>query len=84
MRSTTDDTDRDTLGHMSQLYRGMTPAEKLGRVSALTRAAERMALAGLRSRHPGEDDDRLRLRLARQRLGAQVFDLCFPHAFLSR
>ncbi|MEZ4416161.1 MAG: hypothetical protein R3E10_10400 [Gemmatimonadota bacterium] len=80
MKSATEDTDVDTLARMSELYRRMTPAEKLRRVSSLTMATERLALAGLMSRHPGECEGQLRLRLARQRLGAELFALCFPHA----
>jgi hypothetical protein len=50
----------------------MTPAQKLDRVRDLTLTAARLALSGLRARHPGEGDGRLLLRLAGLRLGASV------------
>jgi len=51
-------------------YASMSPVEKAGRVVELTRAACMLALAGLRERHPGADEQELLLRLAVLRLGA--------------
>jgi hypothetical protein len=66
----------DTAPHAMEvlvdLYRRMTPAEKLRRVRDLTLAANQLALAGLRSRHPDESEPELLLRLARIRLGDAV------------
>jgi hypothetical protein len=50
------DTDAATLGRMDELYRQMTPAEKIHRVRALTLMVDRLALAGLRSRHPDDSE----------------------------
>ena len=58
------DTDAATLGRMDELYRHMTAAEKLDRVRDLTLMVNRLALAGLRARHPGEPEATLMLRLA--------------------
>jgi hypothetical protein len=44
--------------------RRMTPAQKFALAGALTRKIRQLALAGIRSRHPGIDDREARLRLA--------------------
>jgi hypothetical protein len=62
---------------MTALYAGMTPAQKLRRVSELTSIVNRLALAGLRSRHPDDSNEQLRLRLARIRLGDDVVDAVY-------
>ena len=72
------DTDAATLGRMDELYRHMTAAEKLDRVRDLTLMANRLAQAGLRARHPDEPEATLMLRLARIRLGAELFDRAYP------
>ncbi|HSH76182.1 MAG TPA: hypothetical protein VLA09_10905 [Longimicrobiales bacterium] len=63
---------------MDELYLRMTPAEKLDRVRALTLLANRLALAGLRARHPDEPEAGLMMRLARIRLGADLFERAYP------
>jgi hypothetical protein len=55
-----------------ELYRRMTPEQKAQRVSDLTVGACRMALAGLRQRHPGASEQELLLRLAVLRLGPET------------
>lgn len=74
------DTDTATLARMDELYRRMTPAEKLQRVRELTLMVNGLALAGLRERHPDEPEARLLLRLARTRLGAELFERVYPGA----
>jgi len=66
------DTDSASLALLDSLYARMTPAQKLDRVRDLTLATARLALAGLRARHPGEDEQALLVRLACLRLGASV------------
>jgi hypothetical protein len=68
---------------MDELYRRMTPRQKLERVRDLSLAANQFALAGLRMRHPGESENLLALRLARMRLGPQLFDEAYPGAIRS-
>ena len=68
------DTDPVALSVMTELYARMTPAEKLERVRDLTLTSARLALAGLRARHPGEDEGALLLRLARIRLGDELLE----------
>jgi hypothetical protein len=66
------DTDAASLALLDSLYARMTPAQKLDRVRDLTLATARLALAGLRARHPGETEETLLLRLACLRLGPSV------------
>jgi hypothetical protein len=39
---------------------------------------DRLALAGLRSRHPDDSEGMLMMRLARIRLGADLFERAYP------
>ena len=66
------DTDLEAAQLLIALYRGMTPVDKLQRVRDLMLTSHRLALAGLRLRHPEESDRALRLRLARRRLGREL------------
>jgi hypothetical protein len=50
-------------------YRRMTAGEKMQRVLECNAAAEAMAMAGLRARHPQASEGELRRRLAALRLG---------------
>jgi hypothetical protein len=69
-----DDTSDDARAIMTRLYTAMTPEEKLKRMNELTLTANRLALAGLRSRYPEESRGALLLRLARIRLGDALTD----------
>lgn len=77
LRSGIADTDVTTQRKMTALYAAMTPAEKLRRVRELTVAANLFALAGLRTRHPGDTVEQLSVRLARIRLGDDVVDAVY-------
>jgi hypothetical protein len=69
IRSGADDTSAEARDVMRQAYARMSPSEKIDRLRSLTLAANRLALAGLRSRHPEESERSLLLRLAKIRLG---------------
>ena len=71
-RSPVDDTSADARAVVARIYANMSPAEKLARVRDLTLAANRLSLAGLRSRHPDESEGTLLLSLARLRLGDEL------------
>jgi hypothetical protein len=75
-----DDTSNDALRRMSRVYARMTPSERLRRMQQLTLAVSRLALAGLRRRHPTEGESELLRRLARIRLGADVADEVYGRA----
>lgn len=69
MPSPPNDTSPDAARLQAELYRRMTPDERLARAVALTAATTALALTGLRRRHPAADDRELLLRLAALRLG---------------
>jgi hypothetical protein len=71
------DTTRDALHVMTAVYARMTPAQKLVRMQQLTVAMNQLALAGLRSRHPNDDESVLLFRLARIRLGNDLAELAY-------
>jgi hypothetical protein len=54
------------------IYARMSAPEKVDRIRALCRMANRLALEGLRRRHPGESEEALRRRLVAMRLGPEL------------
>jgi len=66
------DTSPEALAKQFELYRRMTPVEKARLVRDVTLAANTMALAGLRHRHPAAGQPELLLRLAMLRLGEEL------------
>lgn len=74
------DTGDEAQAVMDELYRAMTPAQKMERVRDLTIMANELALEGLRRRHPDESERQLLLRLARIRLGDELVDRAYPEA----
>jgi hypothetical protein len=58
-------------------YRPMSPARKLERVRALTRAVQQLALLDIRRRHPGADDREQALRLASRRIEPELMRRAF-------
>lgn len=53
-------------------WRRMSAADKASTVTALTRAAIAMTLAGIRHRHPDETPEQHRMRLAEILLGSDL------------
>lgn len=84
MAGPTDDTDTGALRVLTELYRKMSPEEKLRRVRDLTLAASQLSLTGLRGRHPRESDGELLLRLARLRLGTGLVEEAYGAEKTSR
>jgi hypothetical protein len=62
--SAPNDTDPRVEAMLIERYRRMSPAQKLERVRALTRAVQELALLDIRRRHPDADERELALRLA--------------------
>lgn len=62
---------------MATHYSQMSPEDKLRRVRDLTIAVSRLAMAGLRARHPDETEGQLLLRLARIRLGDDIVNAAY-------
>ena len=71
------DTHPEALAVLLARYSEMTPAQKLEIVRDLTLTSSRLALAGLRARHPTETLPELLLRLARIRLGSAVVESAY-------
>lgn len=65
MRTQSRDTPPEIEEMVLELYRQMSPGEKLRAVQEMNRTVQLMALAGIRSRHGSDLSEReLRLRLA--------------------
>ena len=79
-----DDTSIEARRTMTLLYAQMTPAEKIGRMRELTLAANGLALAGLRVRHPNDSEPELLVRLARIRLGNEIVNAVYGSASAGR
>jgi len=58
-------------------YRRMSVAEKLARVSAMSRAVQELALLDIQRRHPDADEREQALRLASRRLDAATMQRAF-------
>jgi hypothetical protein len=71
-RPQSDDTAEDIDRLLIEAYRRMSPAEKLERVAEICRAVDRLAIAGIRQRHPSADEREIRLRRAALRLDRAV------------
>jgi len=71
------DTSADAERVLTDLYRRMTPAEKLRRVAELNAAAAAFARAGLRMRDPLADEREILLGLASLRLGRAMAALVY-------
>ena len=71
------DTSPDAERVLTDLYRRMTPAEKLRRVAELNEATAAFARAGLRTRDPRADERTIFLGLAALRLGGPMVELVY-------
>jgi hypothetical protein len=77
-RPLADDTSVDAARHQIELWRGMTPAQKLALVSSASDSVRTLALAGLRQRYPLASEREIFLRLAVLRLGCRLAMEVFP------
>ncbi len=74
------DTSADAERRQVELWRRMSPIEKLHAVSEGTRAVLQLSLAGIRLRHPEAADEECRMRLAVLKLGRELACRAFPEA----
>ena len=63
-----------------ELWRKMSPPEKLHAMSELSRTVEQLALAGIRMRHPEASERECFLRLAILKLGRELACRVYPEA----
>jgi hypothetical protein len=72
---------QDTSPAQQELYferlRQLTPLERLQIVSRLNRGVRRMAMAGIRLRHPNASDDEVRIRLVVRLYGRAAAERLF-------
>jgi len=71
-RTQSRDTSREAEERQFAHWRGMTLPEKARAFTALMGAAQQLALAGIRARHPGADEREVRLRLMALRLDRET------------
>jgi hypothetical protein len=73
----TDDTTPQVRRVQHELYRKMSPTEKLDLVFATYHTGRRLALAGIKLRNPHATDEELWHLWARQHLGAEHYDVTY-------
>jgi hypothetical protein len=74
------DTSEQVARLQIELWRRMSPLEKLQLVRALTRTCREMCLAGIRLRNPGASEREVDLHLALITLGAELTARAYPEA----
>ena len=77
-----DDTSPEARHLQLELYRSMSPGQKLALVLDLTDTAESFARAGIRMRHPGADEREVTLRLAELKYGREWLARNWPDLVL--
>jgi hypothetical protein len=77
-KSLSPDTTLDAERVQIERWRAMSPAEKLGLVSSMTRTVSAMAMAGLRERHPDASPREIFLRFAMLHLGVELARKAYP------
>jgi hypothetical protein len=73
-----DDTAPEIEAMQVEAWRAMTPGARLTLVSHASRSLRRLALAGLRARHPGATEIELVQRFAIQTLGPELAQRVYP------
>lgn len=74
------DTSLEAERTQVELWRRMSPIEKLYAVSESTQAVLQLSLVGIRLRHPEAADEECRMRLAILKLGRELACRVFPEA----
>lgn len=74
------DTSPEAWAVFLDIQKRMTPGEKIARVFELSALVKAMAAAGLRQRYPDANDEEIRLRAIRQRLGDELFNEAYGDA----
>lgn len=68
------DTPPEVLRVQYEIYRRMSPARKFQLVLDTYEMGKRLAMAGLRTRHPNASEEQLRRLWAQQHLGRELFE----------
>ena len=72
------DTSLEAEREQVELWRRMSPLEKVRAVTEISRAIQQLSLAGIRLRHPDAADQECMLRLAVLNLGRQLACQVYP------
>jgi hypothetical protein len=74
------DTSPENRRRYYELLRTLTPEQRARKVVGLCRAVRRLALAGIRERHPGATDEEESALLAERLYGTPTAERLFPTA----
>jgi hypothetical protein len=78
LRGIPEDTTPEAFRIQCDIFRKMTPTERLRRTFDLIDFAERLSAAGIRERHPEYSNEQVRMALIRMRLGDELFKQVYP------
>jgi hypothetical protein len=73
----TDDTTPQARNVQHELYRQMSPAEKLTLVFETYQTGKQLAMAGIKMRNPHASDEEIWHLWARQNLGTESYDMAY-------
>ena len=74
------DTSLDAYRVQLEIFRKMSPEERLQRGSELSRFCRGLLADGVKHRHPNYTEDEVRLAVIRIELGNELFVKVYPHA----
>ena len=74
------DTSSENQRIQVELWRRMSPLERLRAVTEISRSVQELSLAGIRLRHPDASDRECMLRLAVLKLGRRLACQVYPEA----
>lgn len=74
------DTSIEAEREQVELWRRMSPLEKVRAVTEISRAVQQLSLAGIQLRHPDASDQECMLRLAILKPGHQLACRVYPEA----
>jgi hypothetical protein len=74
------DTTAEAQRRHDDVFRAMTPEQRVAMAVEMSETAFRLAEDGIRMRHPGATDEQVRVAALRLRLGDELFAAAFPGA----
>lgn len=67
------DTSKESADIVTEIYRKMSPSKKLGLIFRAMHTGQRLAMAGLRQRHPEAGEQEIWHLWAKQHLGEELY-----------
>ena len=74
------DTSPEAYKIQLDIFRAMTPEQRLQRGSELTQFCKGLLADGVKQRHPEYNEEEIRLAVIRIELGEKLFLQAYPHA----